>query len=82
MTTIATDNYLGLAPEFRRDPKPAWQDPGTGSLSAIEGLVEFGMTPLQAIMAATHNGAMSSHALAEYGTLEAGKSADVLVLHR
>lgn len=79
ITTIATDNYLGLAPEFRRDPKPAWQDPGTGSLAAIEGLVELGMTPLQAITAATHNGAMSSHALAEYGTLHTGKSADILV---
>lgn len=79
VTTIATDNYLGLAPEFRRDPKPAWQDPGTGSLAAIEGLVELGMTPLQAIVAATRNGALSSHALAEYGTLEVGKSADVLV---
>jgi len=80
VTTIATDNYLGLAPEFRREPKPAWQDPGTGSLAAIEGLVELGMTPLQAIVAATRNGAMASKALADYGTLEAGKSADLLVL--
>ncbi len=80
VTTIATDNYLGLAPEFRRDPKPAWQDAGTGSLAAIEGLVELGMTPPQAIVAATRNGALSSHALDEYGTLEAGKSADLLVL--
>lgn len=79
VTTIATDNYLGLAPEFRREPKPAWQDPGTGSLAAIEGLVELGMTPLEAITAATRNGALSSKALAEYGTLETGKSADVLV---
>jgi imidazolonepropionase-like amidohydrolase len=80
VTTIATDNYLGLAPEFRRDPKPAWQDPGTGSLAAIEGLVELGMTPLEAIVAATRNGAMASKALADYGTLEVGKSADLLVL--
>jgi hypothetical protein len=50
VTTIGTDNYLGQAPEFRRDPKPAWQDPGTGSIAAIEGLVELGMTPLQAIV--------------------------------
>ena len=80
VTAIGTDNYLGQAPEFRRDPKPAWQDPGTGSIAAIEGLVELGMTPLQAITAATRNGALASKALDEYGTIEAGKSADVLLL--
>ncbi|HEX4933969.1 MAG TPA: amidohydrolase family protein, partial [Gemmatimonadaceae bacterium] len=80
ITTIATDNYLGLAPEFRRDPKPAWQDPGSGSIAAIEGLVELGMTPMEAIVAATRNGALASKALADYGTLEDGKSADLLVL--
>ena len=80
ITTIATDNYLGLAPEFRRDPKPAWQDPGSGSIAAIEGLVELGMSPMQALVAATRNGALASKALADYGTLEAGKSADLLVL--
>ncbi|MEO7965609.1 MAG: amidohydrolase family protein, partial [Gemmatimonadaceae bacterium] len=80
ITTIGTDNYLGQAPEFRRDPKPAWQDPGTGSIAAIEGLVELGMTPLQAITAATKNGALSTHALDDYGTLERGKSADLLIM--
>jgi imidazolonepropionase-like amidohydrolase len=79
IVSIATDNYLGLAPEFRRDPKPDWQDPGTGTLAAIEGMVELGMTPLQAITAATKNGAIASKALDEYGTLEKGKSADVLM---
>jgi len=80
ITAIATDNYLGLAPEFRRDPKPDWQEPGLGSLAAIEGLVELGMTPLQAITAATKNGALASKALKSYGTIEAGKSADLLLL--
>lgn len=80
IVTIATDNYLGLAPEFRRDPKPAWQDAGSGSLAAIEGLVELGMTPLQALVAATKNGALASHALAEYGTIEVGKAADLVML--
>lgn len=78
--TIATDNYLGLAPEFRRDPKPAWQDAGSGTLSAIEGLVELGMTPMQAIVAATKNGAIASHAEKEYGTIDAGKAADLVML--
>lgn len=80
ITAIATDNYLGLAPEFRRDPKPDWQEPGLGSLAAIEGLVELGMTPLQAITAATRNGALASRQLGRYGTIEAGKSADLLLL--
>ena len=82
VVAIATDNYLGQAPEFRREPKADWQDPGTGSLAAIEGLVELGMTPLQAITAATRNGALASKALAQYGTIEAGKGADILVLGR
>jgi imidazolonepropionase-like amidohydrolase len=80
LTAIATDNYLGLAPEFRRDPKPEWQEPGLGSLAAIEGLVELGMTPLQAITAATKNGALASRQLDQYGTIEAGKFADLLIL--
>ena len=80
ITAIATDNYLGLAPEFRRDPKPDWQEPGLGSLAAIEGLVELGMTPMQAITAGTKNGALASKALKDYGTIETGKSADMLLL--
>jgi imidazolonepropionase-like amidohydrolase len=80
IVTIATDNYLGLAPEFRRDPKPAWQDAGSGSLAAMEGLVELGMTPMQALVAATKNGALASHAQAQYGTIEVGKAADLAVL--
>lgn len=80
ITAPATDNYLGLAPEFRRDVKPDWQEPGLGTLAAIEGLVELGMTPLQALTAGTRNGAIASKSLAKYGTLEAGKSADVLIL--
>lgn len=80
ITAPATDNYLGLAPEFRRDPKPDWQEPGLGTLAAIEGFVELGMTPLQALTAGTKNGAIASRALAEYGTIEVGKSADILLL--
>jgi imidazolonepropionase-like amidohydrolase len=80
ITAIATDNYLGLAPEFRRDSKPDWQEPGLGSLAAIEGLVELGMTPMQALTAATKNGALASKALKDYGTIEVGKVADILLL--
>jgi imidazolonepropionase-like amidohydrolase len=78
--TIATDNYQGSAPEFRREAKPEIQEAGIGSLIAIEGLVELGMTPMQALVAATRNGAMACKGLDEFGTIEAGKSADLLLL--
>ena len=80
IVTLGTDNYLGRAPEYSREPKRLWQEPGNGTIAAIEGLVELGMTPAQAIVAATKNGAMACKALDEYGTLEAGKLADLLVL--
>jgi imidazolonepropionase-like amidohydrolase len=80
IVTASTDNYRGNAPEFSREPKPVYNDPGIGSIIAIEGLVELGMTPGQAIVAATRNGAIASRALDKYGTVEAGKSADLLLL--
>jgi len=78
--TIATDNYQGDAPEFRRDEKPEIQEAGIGSIIAIEGLVELGMTPMQALVAATRNGAMACKKLDEFGTVEVGKSADLVLL--
>jgi imidazolonepropionase-like amidohydrolase len=78
--TIATDNYLGDAPEYRRASKPPEQEPGLGSLHAIEGLVELGMTPLQAITAATRNGAAAAGMEKELGTIERGKIADLILL--
>jgi len=78
--TIATDNYLGDAPEFRRIPKGPEAEPGEGSLLAIEGLVELGMTPMQAIVSATRNGGRATGRGAELGTIEPGKIADLLLL--
>jgi imidazolonepropionase-like amidohydrolase len=78
--TVGTDNYRGPAPEFARKPKPKFQDHGEGTITAIEGLVELGMTPSQAIVAATRNGAIACRSLDDFGTLEAGKRADILVL--
>ncbi|HXV59074.1 MAG TPA: amidohydrolase family protein, partial [Vicinamibacteria bacterium] len=79
-TTVGTDNYRAAAPELARGPKPEYQDAGRGTILAIEGLVELGMTPGEAIVAATRNGAMACRALEQYGTLEVGKKADLLVL--
>jgi imidazolonepropionase-like amidohydrolase len=80
IVTIGTDNYWAAAPEFSRTSKPETQDHGIGSILAIEGLVELGMTPAQAIVAATKNGAIASRGLAEFGTIEPGKGADLLIL--
>ncbi|MEP5765988.1 MAG: amidohydrolase family protein [Halieaceae bacterium] len=78
--TIATDNYQGRAPEFRREPKLAIQEAGMGSLLAIEGLTDLGMTAMQAIVAGTRNGAIAARGLEQFGTIEVGKSADLVLL--
>jgi imidazolonepropionase-like amidohydrolase len=80
IVTLGTDNFAGSAPEFARTPKRISSEPGIGTIIAIEGLVELGMTPSEAIVAATKNGAMACKALDEFGTVEAGKIADLLVL--
>ena len=81
ITTPSTDTYLSGAPEFSRTPRAdAHLMPGTATLAAIEGLVELGMTPAQALVAATKNGAIASQGLKDFGTLEAGKYADILLL--
>lgn len=81
VVTIGTDNYWAAAPEFTRGgTKPDTQNHGIGSVIAIEGLVELGMTPGQAIVAGTRNGAIAAGGLVQFGTLEAGKRADLLVL--
>jgi imidazolonepropionase-like amidohydrolase len=78
--TPGTDSYWAAAPELSRTPKPPEQDHGLGTIMAIEGLVELGMTPSQAIVAATRNGAIASRRLADLGTIEPGKIADLVVL--
>lgn len=77
---IATDSYLGDAPEFRRQPLPPEFEPGTGALAAVEGLVELGMTPAQAITAGTKNGAIAAGKPDQLGTVETGKIADLVLL--
>ena len=80
LVTIGTDNYWAAAPELSRTPKTDDQSHGIGSIIAIEGLVELGMTPMQAIVAGTRNGARASRGLNDFGTIEKGKLADVIVL--
>lgn len=80
LVTIGTDNYQGAAPEFQRTPKPPNQEPGIGSIMAIEGLVELGMTPSQAIVSVTRTGAIAARGLEQFGTIEKGKAADLVLL--
>ena len=80
MVTIGTDNYWAAAAELARAPKPETQDHGIGTILGIEGLVELGMTPMQALVAATKNGAEAAGRSADLGTIEVGKIADLLVL--
>ncbi|MCC6316128.1 MAG: amidohydrolase family protein [Gemmatimonadaceae bacterium] len=81
--TTATDNQVTQAIEFSRDPNQ-WgpRQPGVGTLASIESLVDFGMTPGQAIVAATKNGARAlPHRMGEQlGTIERGKIADLVML--
>jgi len=86
IVTVGADTLLfgrpGVTPEFLRTDHavPEHLEPGIGTIVAIEGLVEMGMSPSQAIVAATKNGALACRASKDVGTLEAGKLADVLVL--
>jgi imidazolonepropionase-like amidohydrolase len=80
IVTPGTDSYWAAAPELTRTPKPLEQDHGVGTIMAIEGFVELGMTPAQAIVAGSRNGAMAARRLADLGTIEQGKIADLVVL--
>ena len=90
IVSIGTDNWNGLPPWSEGSvviqgqritaPKPVWQEPGIGTIIAIEGLVELGLSPGEAIVAATKHGAFACNALDELGTVERGKLADLLLL--
>ena len=51
-----------------------------GTILAIEGLVELGMPPSQAIVSGTKNGAIACRRQKDFGTLEPGKLADLVIL--
>src|SRR5215472_14033149 len=78
--TVGTDNYWVGAPEFTIDPKPASQSHGIGTIMAIEGLVELGMTPVEALAAGTRNGVLACRKTGELGVIEEGKVADLVLL--
>jgi hypothetical protein len=75
-----------IDPDVASDPKNYG---GLGGQSSLIGEAEFvemkamhqrGMTPMMVIQASTRNVAAAYHKLSQFGTLEAGKAADLVVL--
>ncbi len=54
--------------------------PGEGVHNELEALVEAGLTPLEALRTATLNPARFLEIEADYGSVEAGKKADLVIL--
>ena len=71
---LAKMNAAGVRIVMGTDGNRAW-----GPHEEMEDMVLAGMTPAQVIVASTRNGAEFLR-IADAGTLEAGKSADLLVL--
>jgi imidazolonepropionase-like amidohydrolase len=71
---LAKMNAAGVRITMGTDGNRPW-----GPHEEIEDMVLAGMTPMQVIVAATRNGAEFLR-IADIGTLEAGKSADFIVL--
>ena len=71
---LAKLNAAGVRITLGTDGNRAW-----GPHEEMEDMVLAGMTPMQVIVAATRNGAEFLR-IADAGTLEAGKSADFIVL--
>ena len=64
------------------DVPNAWVVPGLGLHRELELLGDAGLTPLEVLRVATHNGAEALGILGDRGTLEVGKAADLVVLSR
>lgn len=62
------------------DPVAPWMTPGYGLHSELGNLVAAGLTPLEALKAATLDAARALHREADFGSLEAGKLADLVVV--
>lgn len=62
------------------DGGAAMDFPGLMTHRELELLVQAGLTPMQVIVAATRNGALALRKLDDFGTIEPGKRADLLLL--
>jgi imidazolonepropionase-like amidohydrolase len=66
-----------MNPEMRTD---RLTELGEGHFLWFHAMVEKGMAPMEAIVSATRNIAAAYHKLDQFGTLEAGKLADLVIL--
>jgi imidazolonepropionase-like amidohydrolase len=71
------DAYESMKPKMRIDRST---ELGEGHFLWFRAMVEKGMTPMEAIVSATRNIAAAYHRLDQFGTLEPGKLADLVVL--
>jgi imidazolonepropionase-like amidohydrolase len=71
------DAYESMKPKMRTE-RPT--ELGEGHFLWFKAMVEKGMTPMEAIVSSTRNIAAAYHKLDQFGTLEAGKLADLVVL--
>ena len=71
------DAYESMKPKLRIE-RPT--ELGEAHFLWFKAMVEKGMTPMEAIVSATRNIAAAYHKLDEFGTLEAGRLADLVVL--
>jgi imidazolonepropionase-like amidohydrolase len=69
-----------LAPANGTDVSAAWVFPGFSLHDELELFVEAGLTPMEALRAATRNPAAFLGELASRGTVERGKMADLVLL--
>src|SRR5262245_60075449 len=70
----------GVLVGFGTDTGPPGRFQGYFEHRELELMVQSGLTPSQALQAATSNAAECLHIAGDYGTLEAGKRADLLLL--
>jgi imidazolonepropionase-like amidohydrolase len=81
---LATDGGV-MDPDAAESMKPKLRierptELGEGHFLWFRAMVEKGMTPMETIVAATRNIAAAYHKLDQFGTLEVGKLADLVVL--
>ena len=53
---------------------------GASVYGEMEAMQAAGMTPMEVLVASTRSGALAMHRLEEFGTVEKGKRADLLVI--
>jgi len=71
------DAFESMKPKMKIDRST---ELGEGHFLWFKAMVEKGMTPMEAIVSATRNIAAAYHKLDQFGTLEPGKFADLVVL--